>query len=266
MIGWYRTQIREFGVVAATRLFGRVAWARSNAGLQNRLLPKRLTCPCCGWQGRRFNDYIELGYALPNAVCPQCGSQPRHRAFQLWLQQTYRLKDRHGRALVFAPEQVLAPLWATAEKLRVVRVDIAPGPGVDLLADLTRLPLAPDSIDLIWCHHVLEHIEHDRVAISELCRVLRPQTGELIVSVPMELGTKTREFGFADPRQTYHWRMYGDDFADRLAEAGFTVETHTHHLPPAEMQRYGIWPERFYVCRKERAQRAGNAAPTSNEA
>ena len=74
---------------------------------------------------------------------------------------------------------------------------------MDLLANLENLPIASDSMDLIWCHHVLEHVEHDGQAIGELQRVLRA-AGELVVSVPMELGTVTHEYGFADPNMSGH--------------------------------------------------------------
>ena len=38
----------------------------------------------------------------------------------------------------------------------------------------------------------MKHVEHDRQAIGELQRVLRMHAGELIVSIPMELGTVDR--------------------------------------------------------------------------
>ncbi|HEV3468931.1 MAG TPA: methyltransferase domain-containing protein, partial [Pyrinomonadaceae bacterium] len=234
----------------------------ARAELANRLLPATRECPCCGWRGRRFLDYIEVGYAVRDAACPRCDSHPRHRAFYLWLRRDYPLAGRAGLALVFAPEKALAPLWEEARRLKVARVDIAAARGVDLRASLERLPFGSDSVDLIWCHHVLEHVERDREAIAELCRVLRPGTGELIVSVPMEPGTRTHEYGFADPRQSGHWRMYGDDFADRLAESGLTVEALAHDLSPQECRRYGIVPERFYICGKPAAA-AARPAPAA---
>jgi SAM-dependent methyltransferase len=257
MFSWCREQIKEHGVISAAGLIGRVAWSRTRVRVANRFLPATHTCPCCGWSGRQFFDYIEAGYTARDAACPQCDSHPRHRAFHFWLQNTFRLRERQGTALVFAPEKALAPLWAEASRLKLMRVDIAPARGVDLLANLESLPVASDSVDLIWCHHVLEHVEHDRKAIGELCRVLRPRAGELIVSVPMELGTRTHEYGFADPRQSGHWRMYGDDFADRLAASGLTVETLAHDLSPQDQRRYGVAPERFYLCRKEDGSAVG---------
>ena len=59
-----------------------------------------------------------------------------------------------------------------------------------------------------------------KLAIKELHRVLRPGSGELVVSVPMTApGTITEEYGFADLTQSGHWRIYGDDFVTRLIES-----------------------------------------------
>ena len=256
MFGWYRSQIREHGALDATRLLWRAGWSKLRADLGNKLLPGKVVCPCCGWRGRRFYDYIELGYSIPNAACPQCDSHARHRAFHFWLRNEYHLETKRGVTLLFAPEKALAPVWDAAPHLRIYRADIEPTRNTDILVDLQRLPVADDTVYLIWCHHVLEHIEDDRAAISELHRVLRPEAGELIVSVPMKLGTETREYGFPDKRESGHWRAYGDDFADRLAESGLAVQAVDYEMSPEDRRRYGVTPERFYLCRKTKAASA----------
>jgi len=251
MFGWYRSQIKEYGVVDATSLLWRVGWSRTNVNLANKVLPAKIECPCCGWRGRRFHDYMEVGFTVPKAVCPQCESHARQRLLFLWLTREYRLRDKRGVALVFAPEKALAPVWEKTTSLRIYDVDLRAARKPDLQADMLQLPIAADSVDLIWCHHVLEHIEDDCAAMSQLSRILRPSTGELIVSVPMEIGTMTREYGFANPREAGHWRMYGDDFADRLAENGFSAVQRVDFSPSrTDCARYGINPEPFYICTK----------------
>ncbi|HEX9780150.1 MAG TPA: methyltransferase domain-containing protein [bacterium] len=42
------------------------------------------------------------------------------------------------------------------------------------LYDGTRLPLEPDSVDVIWSKSVLEHVKDPRAVFKELARVLRP--------------------------------------------------------------------------------------------
>jgi SAM-dependent methyltransferase len=250
MFNWYQSQINEFGVARATRLMSRVAWSRTRADLSNLLLGKRLECPCCGWRGHRFYDYIEVGYSIPETVCPNCDSHGRHRLLKYWLQREYHPEEKSGVALVFAPEKALEAAWNEATSLKVFRVDIEPARGVDLLANMQRMPFASNSIDIVWCHHVLEHIQDDRRAIRELQRILRPTKGELIVSVPMEAGPQTDEYGFADKTRSHHWRMYGLDFVERLAEAGLDVQTIDYSLPPARAAAHGTIPERFFLCSK----------------
>lgn len=250
MLNWYRSQVREQGFVEATGLLWRVGWSRTSAGLVNKILPDRIVCPCCGWRAWKFNDYFEVGYQIPNSFCPKCESHPRQRELYLWLTNEYKLAEKRGVAIVFAPEKSLSTLWDHAPHLKICKADIVTARNVDVLLDLQQMGIASDSIDLMWCHHVLEHIENDRAAISELYRALRPQTGHLIVSVPMIPGSRTNEYGSPNSRESGHWRMYGDDFINRLEESGFSVQPIDYNLSPADSKLYGITPGRFYVCQK----------------
>jgi SAM-dependent methyltransferase len=250
MFGWFSQQVREHGTIAATRLAGSVAVSRFRVKLANKLLPVKVVCPCCGWQGRQFHDYREVGYAMRNVSCPQCDSLSRHRYLSFWLTQEFKLENKSGVALVFAPEKALTSFWARAPGLMVYKLDREATRGVDTIADIRYLPIASNSIDLIWCHHVLEHVDDDRAGIRELHRVLRPRSGELIVSVPMSSEATTNEYGFADPMDFGHWRMYGEDFEARLTNSGLTVQAIDFSLPDEDYRRYGFLPERFYVGKK----------------
>jgi SAM-dependent methyltransferase len=254
MFSWYRTQIADHGFFAATLLLLRVVWRRLVVVVSNQLLPARLECPCCGWKGRRFFDYIEIGYTVPNAACPQCDSHSRHRALFLWLRDKYHLREKTGVALLFAPEKSLAPLWQTAPDLQTVKVDIEAARGVDVRGDLMQLPIASDTADLIWCHHVLEQTPDHRVALNELYRVLRPSSGELIVSVGAGDQETTVEFGFSNKALSGNHRRFGKDFSERLAEAGFQVRPMTYELSAEELRKYAIYQEQFYRCLKNQGE------------
>lgn len=248
MLSWFRTQVKGHGLVPATRLLSRVVRYRIPVVLSNRLLPDKLECPCCGWKGRRFLDYIELGYRVPNAACPGCDSHSRHRALYLWLKNEFQIEEKSGRALIFAPERALAPLWQSARNLRAIKVDIEASRGVDLLADVMRLPFANESVELIWCHHVLEQVEDDRAALRELYRALTPTAGELLVSAGFTGQETTQEFGYANKMLSGNRRLYGSDFSKRLEEAGFVVKPMTYTLSTEESERYAVYPETFYHC------------------
>ena len=94
---------------------------------------------------------------------------------------------------------------------------------------MQQIPLADDSVEVILCNHLLEHVADDRKALRELHRILRPGGWGILLS-PVEKDyektyeddsitdpdERTRIFGQYD-----HRRIYGADYTDRLREAGF---------------------------------------------
>jgi 2-polyprenyl-3-methyl-5-hydroxy-6-metoxy-1,4-benzoquinol methylase len=51
-------------------------------------------------------------------------------------------------------------------------------------ADISQVPLPDASYDVVIAHPVLEHVDNDRQAMSELFRLLRPG-GLAVLSVPI---------------------------------------------------------------------------------
>ncbi len=133
--------------------------------------------------------------------------------------------------------------------MRLVTADLDPA-GVDVQADITALPFPPGNFDAVLCSHVLEHVQDDRAAMSEIARVLRPG-GWALVLVPLDGGaprpTRIRPSPTRDDRQREFWqhdhvRLYALDIADRLAAAGLTVraERVAEGLPAGSARRYGL--------------------------
>jgi SAM-dependent methyltransferase len=79
---------------------------------------------------------------------------------------------------------------------------------------LTELPFPDAVFDCVLCTEVLEHIEDDKMALSELARVLKPG-GQLLISVP----EAPAPFDPDHVRQGY--TQY--DLANKLGVAGFQV-------------------------------------------
>ena len=52
-----------------------------------------------------------------------------------------------------------------------------------LLGDITRIPLADASVDLVTAFDIIEHVENDGAAFRELARVCRPN-GHVLLTVP----------------------------------------------------------------------------------
>jgi SAM-dependent methyltransferase len=62
-------------------------------------------------------------------------------------------------------------------------VDIRPGPGVDLVANVENLPFETGSVGTVLAFNVFEHVKHFWKGFAEVHRVLRPD-GVLLVSTP----------------------------------------------------------------------------------
>ncbi|HYS99636.1 MAG TPA: class I SAM-dependent methyltransferase [Thermoplasmata archaeon] len=68
-----------------------------------------------------------------------------------------------------------------------VNVDIFPGPGVDVVADVQkRLPFDDGTFEEVYASHVLEHVLDLPLAIREIHRVLKSD-GLLVARVPFGL-------------------------------------------------------------------------------
>jgi ubiquinone/menaquinone biosynthesis C-methylase UbiE len=103
--------------------------------------------------------------------------------------------------------------------------------------DIVNLSFEDNSFDIIFCSHVLEHVEDDKRAMRELKRVLKPG-GFAILQVPIYekfLGKKILETNklasvrTPEERKKFyghpeHVRIYGKDYKKRLEEAGFSVK------------------------------------------
>lgn len=194
-------------------------------------------CCLCGYRGR-FSPVR----TKPGIWCPSCDSRPRHRLFKLWLDRGGATEIEGRRVLHFASEPILtavvAPLaraYATADIL----------PGHDLHLDMEAIDQPAGSWDVAIANHVLEHLD-DRKALAELHRVLAPG-GLALLTVPLVEGwaetlenpawtsEADRAAYYTDP---LHVRMYGRDFRERLADAGFAVEDFTAVEP--DVYRFGL--------------------------
>ncbi|MDH2416918.1 class I SAM-dependent methyltransferase [Nocardioides sp. CER19] len=187
--------------------------------------PRRY-CAACGSVVRR--EFRPGPGGRPNAACPRCVSLERHRFLAVLLDVLRPMLGDIDLVLDVAPSPQVTPLLAGLGARRTVRLDLgADNRLVDVLGSLTELPLADGSVDLLTCYHVLEHVPDDRAAMREITRVLSPG-GLGILQVPFRPGTVTDEDpSVTDPAerirrfgQDDHVRYYGDDFEDRLVEAG----------------------------------------------
>ena len=141
--------------------------------------PRRHSCNICGWRGRRFLTYLHRF-----VLCPQCGSQIRHRliaAALRWHAIRGRTRLDEARVLHVSPEYCLGLILRPRAR-RYVRADWLTA-DCDVRQDVTRMPFRDGAFDTLVMCDTLEHIADDRRAMDECRRVLVPG-GMAIVTVP----------------------------------------------------------------------------------
>ncbi|KIA83471.1 SAM-dependent methyltransferase [Kaistella solincola] len=190
----------------------------------------RFTDPIDGKSYRKFLPY-GYGKQRENALSPGTLSLERHRQMWLYLQNETEFFTKNYKVLHIAPEQEFLRRFKKLKNLDYISADLF-SPIVDVKADILDLPFEDESFDVIFCNHVLEHIEKDAQAMSELFRVMK-KGGWGIFQVPLKnsLEKTYEDFSITDKaeRQKHfgqydHVRWYGMDYFQRLENAGFSVD------------------------------------------
>ena len=215
-------------------------------------------CPICQWTGRSFFRVFHPHKPAASFICPSCRSSERHRFAYFYLKNM--LTSHADNVLHFAPEKCVEP-WLRSISKQYLSVDLMSSSAMEHM-DITDLRLDDNSFSLLWCSHVLEHIEDDRKAISELFRVLRP-SGIAVILVPVYGESSYENPDIKSPadrlkhfKQEDHVRLYGLDIESRLKEAGFEVDIiKTHNIPREKLQLHVLdYPStrEIFICTKPR--------------
>ena len=219
----------------------------------------RVQCPVCGNRYRKFMPY---GYvnSRENALCPHCLALERHRLMWLYLQNETDFFEAPARVLHIAPEYCFLKRFGRLPQLDYVTADLE-SPLAKVKMDVQRIPFPDGEFDVIFCNHILEHVDDDRQAMRELFRVMRPGGWGIMLSpVNPDSETTYEDPSITDPVQRElhfgqkdHLRDYGRDYGERLAEAGFDVEEidYIRFLSPEAAALYGLRSEMIYLVRKE---------------
>lgn len=192
-------------------------------------------CPCCD---SSFSHFIKVGPKKEPMLCPRCRSNDRDRFFWYFLEKHPDFLWPGMRILHIAPEAIYYKRFRSIPGVNYVAGDKFvlqfqnTYPIDTIYIDLMDIPFPDETFDFIYCSHVLEYIRDDRKALSELYRVLR-QGGKAIISVPIKFGQAITEEDetITDPKEQErlygdvgHLRYYGEDYVERVRQAGFITE------------------------------------------
>lgn len=201
-------------------------------------------CPICNYIGPFIDITPPTGFRK-DAYCPNCYAAERHRLQKLVLDQIIdnNTLANTGKMLHFAPEKFFKKFFKSIFK-NYTSVDLY-REDVDVKADITNLPFKHEEYDFIFASHVLEHIQDDLTALSEIRRVLKP-TGIAILPVPI-LSKTTIEYPEPNPFEAHHVRAPGFDYYDRYHNyfsrvATYSSSAFSDKYQPFVYENRSSWP------------------------
>ena len=218
-----------------------------------------MECPICEISYRKFLPYGRLN-PRPNALCPDSLSLERHRLMWLYLRERTNFFSAELRLLHIAPELCFIKKFKSMDNIDYTTADLE-SPLADVKMDVHEIPFGDNVFDVVFCNHVMEHVNDDIKAMSEIHRVLKPG-GWAIIQSPQDYNRDTtlEDPSITDPKdreriywQSDHVRLYGLDYGKRLQKAGFKVteDRYVMELPQERVKRYALpSKEIIYFCAK----------------
>lgn len=190
----------------------------------------KVKCPIANKTYRKFLPYGRI-HSRDNALCPDSLSLERHRLMWLYLQNKTNFFTAPLKVLHIAPEYCFLKKFKAMKNLDYTTADLE-SPLADVKMDVHHIPFEANTFDVVFCNHVMEHVDDDMQAMREILRVLKP-AGWAIIQSPVDLSlektyedkniitpqAREKAFGQAD-----HQRMYGKDYAERFRSIGFDVK------------------------------------------
>ncbi len=214
-------------------------------------------CPVCDHNYKKFLPYGRI--ARENALCPNCLALERHRLMWLFLKEKTDFFTSNLKVLHIAPEHCFIDRFEALPNLEYITADLE-SPLAKVKMDVHDIPFEDNTFDVVFCNHVMEHVENDLRACSEINRVLKTDGWGIIQSPVYNLDETLEDKSIIDPAerervfgQRDHVRKYGNDYAARLRKSGIEIEENlfVHELSVEDIKKYSL-PEKeiIFVCRK----------------
>jgi len=181
----------------------------------------------CNICQKKLRKFIELSNT--DSLCPNCGSLKRNR--KLWLVLETELLIPNMSILDFSPSRCLYRKLKKIKTINYKSTDLSGDFIADHHFDITNLEIADNSLDLVICYHILEHINDDVRAIKELFRVMKPG-GKALIQTPFKDGNIYEDYSIVSNEerlkhfgQEDHVRIYSvSGLRKRLESCGFLIK------------------------------------------
>ncbi len=180
-------------------------------------------CNLCKY---KLNSFVLLD--SEDLLCPRCGSLGRTRGLWALIQSEISGK----RVLHFSPPKSLRKAIKLYGRTKAYTTSDYMGEfSADRQYNLCDIDKEENTVDIVICFHVLEHIVEDQQAMSELYRILTPG-GKAYIQTPFKSGEIYEDQKIQSPleRKTHfgqedHVRIYSPKgLRARLQLVGFDVE------------------------------------------
>lgn len=222
----------------------------------------KVECPVCERKFRKFLSYGSNVAHREGVLCPYDLTLERHRLMWLYLKrETDFFTKEQTKLLHIAPEQCFYSRFKKQSNLEYLTGDLV-SPLADIHFDLHHIPLEDNRFDVVFCNHVLEHVDDAHQCMKELYRVMAPG-GWGIFQVPQDLkrAETYEDWSIKSPeeREKHFWqkdhvRLFGRDYPEWLRKAGFEVEVAFEKNPISdeEVSRFRLIQEEIlYVVHKK---------------
>lgn len=181
----------------------------------------------CNICNKKLRKFITLSNS--DSLCPNCGSLKRNRKLWSLLEAEYLIPNSN--VLDFSPSRCLYRKLKKLKTINYKSTDLSGDFIADYQFDITNLDIADNSLDLIICYHILEHVKDDILAMEELFRVLKPGA-KALVQTPFKEGEIYENYSIVSNEdrlkhfgQEDHVRIYSvSALSKRFQSCGFLVK------------------------------------------
>lgn len=220
----------------------------------------KVTCPVCE---RSFSKFLSYGSDVAhreNVLCPYDLTLERHRLMWLYLKNETDFFTAPHKVLHIAPEQCFYDKFKAQKNLEYLTGDLV-SPLADIHFDLHHIPLEDNRFDIVFCNHVMEHVDDALQCMREIYRVMQPG-GWAIMQVPQDFSLaetyEDKSITSPEDREKHFWqkdhvRLFGRDYPDWLRKAGFDVQEFNPALQFSDefIERHRLMKkEILYLARK----------------